>query len=103
MKDSNKRSGSVAPDEYLAGISRPLDVFATTEPPLSDRARIPHPRVGEHGKGVVVISPVIRSLKVKRANHEENRLESNSNSLQQNITFKPGKSSFCRSSTGVRR
>ena len=62
MKDSNKRSGSVAPDEYLAGISRPLDVFATTEPPLSDRARIPHPRVGEHGKGVVVMGgyPALR-------------------------------------------
>ena len=102
MKDSNKRSGSVAPDEYLAGISRPLDVFATTEPPLSDRTRIPHPRVGEHGKGVVVISPVICSLK-KRANQKENRLESNSSAHQQRITFKPGKSSFCHSSTGVRR
>ena len=85
MKDSNnKRSRSIAPDEYLPGISRPLDVLAATEPPLSDRARIPHPRVGEHGKGVVVVSPVLRSLKVERANKKEHDFKSTSRARQQN-------------------
>ena len=58
-----KWSNSVTPYKYLPGISRPLDIVAAPEPPLPNRARILHPRVGEHGRGVVVISPVFGTLK----------------------------------------